>query len=755
MSNQQYPHNSAFQTYTRQIPSQSQNSSEQMTSQSSGYSSQMSNGGISLTKTIVPQTQSSLEKSEQGISNVIKYLRKNGYIETLDTLLFEMNSHNKKLKKEPLDGEMVDSEVDRLINFTQKLDKISAQVLSEKYSKFRNWVLNSLSSIREELISVCFVVFINICAILHRHSTEGQYRDFLNRFWDDFSLTKYREIVMLLRSSNNLDQLKNVEALKPFFKSKFHITLSQTSISMLSNYLLSYCDTLVIGILQEKLVIHVFDHKINSKIIAPAGDSDDLNNLSQVQRFQIGELYSEDTLTIELNSKNKQKGSKYSETSLVPKEAPKIIETDMAGKGYSQDSTIINWGLLPENYSGIISKENEVKKSKSERFDSEITEEIKTPIEVDMNPMNDSSNSFTFMYKKQLYEDISNRKFVDSNHLPSIICSSLECLDQTEIIDMNISHNHEFGAFCTDDGRIQVFDIEDQKSKIEPIWIHRNRVQCIRFHPWSPEFLLSAGIDCMIKLSVVTKYREESTLNQLVTFNGNSTNCCIWDICWDDYGISFISGSSDRAARLWCTSRTYPIRIFTGHLGDVRSVSIHPNSSITATGASDNQIIIWDVRTGKREGRIHNPNVTSGVINQVKFSHSGYLLASSSIHNALPGVSSKNTLKVPIWDIRKLCNTGRATQFYQLCKFPNEIFDSNEQVFVKSLDFSFGSRILASVTNNGIVSVWDTNVETSFNQMDHSNANVNSTQIYKLANSSSKSLKFLSRNLLSVSSVRI
>ncbi|OII74703.1 transcription initiation factor TFIID subunit [Cryptosporidium ubiquitum] len=755
MSNQQYSLNNAFQNYQRQISSQNQNTSEQISSQSSTYTNQMANSNINLMKTFVPQTQSSVENNDSNISQVIKYLRKNGYFETVDTLLFEMAENDRKSKRGSLESEMTDSEVENLINFTKKIDKIGTQVISEKYSKFRNWVLNSLSSVREELISVCFVVFMNICSILYKNSSDEQYNDFLNKFADDFSFSKYREIIKSLKNSNNLGQLRNSELLKPFFGSRFHIILNPLSISSLNNFLISCCDTLISGIMQEKLTIHVLDNNSHNGNVASTSGADDLDCLKEIRNFQIGELYSENSLLIEFNSKNNQKVNACNDISVITKDTPKVLETDMSGKGYSQDNSIINWGLPPENYSGIISKENEVKKSKFNRFDNEITEEIKNTIEIDFNPINDLNNSFTFRYKKHLYEEISNRKFVDSTHLPSIICSSLECPNKNEIIDMNISHNHEFGAFCTDDGCIQIFDIENQKSKIEPVWIHRNRVQCIRFHPWSQEFLLSGGIDSIIKLSIITKDQEEPTLNQLVTFTGHSTNSCIWDLGWDEYGISFISGSSDRTARLWCTSRTYPIRIFTGHLGDVRSVSIHPNSSMTVTGGSDNQIIIWDVRTGKKEGVIHNQKVMSGIINQVKFSHNGYLLASSSIRNQISHFYSQSQLTLPIWDIRKLCNSNRATKFYQLCKFPNEVLDCKEQIFVKSLDFSFGSRIIASSTNNGIVSIWDTNVETSFNQVDNSNSEINSLQIYKLKNSSTKNLKFLSRNLLSVSSVNL
>ncbi|KAF7456166.1 Transcription initiation factor TFIID subunit 5 [Cryptosporidium felis] len=753
MSNHYSQINPVYQNYQRQLPSQSQTSHDQTQSQSSIYKGQTINS-INLMKTFVPPTQCNVGKDEPSLAQIMKYLRKYGFNETTSTLLFEINSNNEKIRKNQMENEVDCTSIDKLVDNSQKVEStISYNIISDKYSKFRNWVLNSLSSTRNELVSVCFVVFINIFFNLSRNPVGNNCIDFLNKYAIDFTMSKYREITSILRSSNNMDQLKNMNLIKPFIGSRFHIILKPTTISLLNNFMLSYCDTYIIGIIQEKLVIHVFNNDINRKRALSKDRLEELSRIKELNTVHIGELYSENLLLVELNSKTMQKTSGYQDLPLIAKDHSKLLE-DMSGKGCSIDNSLFNWGLLPENFSGIIPKEEEMKKSKLKRFDQEVTEELKIPIEVDFVPMNDPNNPFTFNFKKQLYEEISNRKFVDITHPPSIICNGLTYSNHNEVIDMSVSHDHEFGAYCTEDGCIQAYYIKDPKKKIDPIWIHRNRVQCVRFNPWNHEFLLSGGIDSTIKLSFVSLEGEEPSLTQLVTFIGHTSNSCIWDLNWDDFGVYFISGSSDQTARLWCTSRTYPVRIFTGHLGDVRSVSVHPNSSIVATGGSDNQIIIWDVRTGKREGIIYNENVSSGIINQVKFSHNGYLLASSSIYDPLCRRFPKNQLKLPIWDIRKLNVSNKSTNFYQLCELPHEVSSSNEQIFFKSLDFSFGSRIVASTTNNGIVSLWDTNVESSFNQTDSPSRKLISTQIYKLKNSSSKSLKFLSRNLLSISYIK-
>ncbi|KAK6587657.1 transcription factor TAF5p [Cryptosporidium xiaoi] len=730
----------------RQGPIRTQVPFDFMSSQSTSYCNQVLNTQ-NVMKTIIPETQNS-EKNQLNISQIFSYLKNNDYIVTVEALLSEINEKRKRYKHSFLEKEEYNFE--EHVEEYRRLSVISDKVLSEKYLRFRDWTLNSISSVREELLSICFFLFIKIYFILLRRKGEGFHKKFFNKFADDFAYSRYREIVSLLRVSDEIEKIKKIDLLKPYVESKFHIILRPMAISLLNSYLLTNEETTIINIIQEKLVIHMHTN-YNKQALNNEKEKDALKLSKEVGVFQIGELYTEDSLSFEVITNN-QRNSEKKEPQNV-KDNQKFADLPLFGRSIGLSQSTYKWGLLPENFSDIIPKESEFKKLKGNRLDNEVTEEIKGPNEIDFLPINDSSNPFTIGYKKHLFNEISNRHFLDSNNYPSIITNNLDYINFNEIIDMNVSHNHVFGAFCTEDGCIQVYDMRNRDKKINPAWIHRNRVQCIRFHPWNPEFILSGGLDSKINLSIITKDRSEKSLAQLVTYSGHSSNNCIWDINWDDYGVSFISGSSDRTARLWCTSRTFPIRIFSGHLGDVMSVSIHPNSSIVSTGGSDGQVILWDVRTGKKEGVIYNSKVTPGIVNQVKFGHNGYFLASSTIFDPITKKNSKCELNVPIWDIRKL---GKNTiQYYQLCKLPTKVTNINGKVFIKSLDFSYGSRILASVTNNSIVSLWDTNVETCLGQPLKTNTELYSTSLYKIKDSSSKSLKFLPSNLLSVSSVKI
>ncbi|KAH8740426.1 transcription initiation factor TFIID subunit [Cryptosporidium ryanae] len=749
MNNNHLVRNSvSLNSHQRHTPVQSQIPLDFTSSESTSYCNQVLNTQ-NLMKTIIPETQNPSEKGELNISEIFKYLKNNNYMVTVEALLSEINDKRKKSTQSFSKNEEYD--IEEYLDEYRRLSIISDKTFSEKYSKFRDWTLNSISLVREELLSVCFVLFVQIYFILLKRKGEGLHKKFFNKFAEDFSFSRYREIVSLLKVSDEIENLKEIDLLKPYIESRFHIILRPLAISLLNSYLLTNEETSIISIIQEKLVIHVNSNDKNKQTLSHEEEDEQLKHSKQIGTFQIGELYTENSLSLEVIPNIQRKKEKKESQNV--KDSQKFTDSSLVGRSIGLGQTIYKWGIFPENLIESLPKENEFKKLKGNRLDNEITEEIKGPSEIEFLPITDSSNPFIIEYKKHLFEEVSNRHHIDSSNYPSIITNNLDCNNSNEIIDMNVSHNHVFGAFCTEDGCIQVYNMKNRDKKINPAWIHRNRVQCIRFHPWNSEFILSGGLDSKINLSIITKELSEKSLAQLVTYNGHSSNSCIWDLNWDDYGISFISGSSDRTARLWCTSRTFPIRIFSGHLGDVMSVSIHPNSSIVSTGGSDGQVIFWDVRTGKKEGVIYNSKVIPGIINQVKFGHNGYFLASSAIFGSISKNSSSSELNLPIWDIRKL--GANTTQYYQLCKLPEKVTNKNEKVFIKSIDFSYGTRILAAVTNNSIVSLWDTNVETCLEQPLGTSKELDSTSLYKINNSNSKNLKFLPSNLLSVSSVKL
>ena len=74
--------------------------------------------------------------------------------------------------------------------------------------------------------------------------------------------------------------------------------------------------------------------------------------------------------------------------------------------------------------------------------------------------------------------------------------------------------------------------------------------------------------------------------------------CCCYCCCCCCCRHYFASGGGDNVARLWCTSRSFPLRLLQhpGGAADVPQVYIHPNSSLLLTGASDGVVRLFALR---------------------------------------------------------------------------------------------------------------------------------------------------------------
>ena len=72
------------------------------------------------------------------------------------------------------------------------------------------------------------------------------------------------------------------------------------------------------------------------------------------------------------------------------------------------------------------------------------------------------------------------------------------------------------------------------------------------------------------------------------------------------------------------------VRTLTGHRGSCDSVEFHPFGEFFASGSSDNDLKIWDIR---RKGCIHTYKGHSGAIKTVKFTPDGRWVVSGGEDN--------------------------------------------------------------------------------------------------------------------------
>ncbi|EYC12358.1 hypothetical protein Y032_0047g1438 [Ancylostoma ceylanicum] len=131
--------------------------------------------------------------------------------------------------------------------------------------------------------------------------------------------------------------------------------------------------------------------------------------------------------------------------------------------------------------------------------------------------------------------------------------------------------------------------------------------------------------------------------NQIVTSSGDMT-CALWDIetgqqctaftghTGDVMSLSlapdmrtFISGACDASAKLWDIRDGMCKQTFPGHESDINAVAFFPSGYAFATGSDDATCRLFDIRADQELAMYSHDNIICG-ITSVAFSKSGRLL---------------------------------------------------------------------------------------------------------------------------------
>jgi len=139
---------------------------------------------------------------------------------------------------------------------------------------------------------------------------------------------------------------------------------------------------------------------------------------------------------------------------------------------------------------------------------------------------------------------------------------------------------------------------------------HHGRVTGLDFSSCS-EYLLTSSLDSSVKLW----FREMGWAN-LATYPGHGSP--LLDVCFaGSNNRMFATCGWDRTARLWCTDRTVPLRIFVGHMSEVTCAAFHPNTTTLITGGGDKTVRVWDVLSGECSKVLvgHTQSVTALSVN--------------------------------------------------------------------------------------------------------------------------------------------
>ena len=87
------------------------------------------------------------------------------------------------------------------------------------------------------------------------------------------------------------------------------------------------------------------------------------------------------------------------------------------------------------------------------------------------------------------------------------------------------------------------------------------------------------------------------TGSQSAVFSGhtNQVNCVVFS----SDGTSLVSGSHDKAVKLWDIQTGGVVKTFFGHTHTVWSVSISADFTTIASGSADETVYLWNIQTGE------------------------------------------------------------------------------------------------------------------------------------------------------------
>uniref|UniRef100_A0A6B2L8X0 Uncharacterized protein n=1 Tax=Arcella intermedia TaxID=1963864 RepID=A0A6B2L8X0_9EUKA len=227
---------------------------------------------------------------------------------------------------------------------------------------------------------------------------------------------------------------------------------------------------------------------------------------------------------------------------------------------------------------------------------------------------------------------------------------------------------------ASQDGKLLVWDAFTT-NKTHAIPLRSPWVMTCAFSP-SNFFVACGGLDNICSIFNINSHELPIRACRELDAHTGYLSCCrfIGD-------KSILTSSGDCSCILWDIERSTKVTEFSGHQGDIMSISLSPDASKFVSGGCDYTCKLWDINTGKY---VHTFAGHDTDVNAVQFLPNGYAFGTGS-----------DDASARLYDIR----AGREMMVYASNQIPCGI---------TSVAFSVSGRFLFAGYDDNKCHVWDT-----------------------------------------------
>jgi WD40 repeat protein len=159
------------------------------------------------------------------------------------------------------------------------------------------------------------------------------------------------------------------------------------------------------------------------------------------------------------------------------------------------------------------------------------------------------------------------------------------------------------------------------------------RLASARASDWSPVLQVIRGhngginsVACSLDESYIVSGSDDKAVRlwdaqtgkELAVLQGHGES--VLSVAFSPDGAHIVSGSEDRTVRVWDAQTGKELAVLEGHSGWVRSVAFSPNGTHIVSGSWDKTVRVWDAQTGKDLAVIEGH---SDAVNSVAFTPDG------------------------------------------------------------------------------------------------------------------------------------